>query len=96
MRKVEQDMVTAVLTYRNVNLSNTCVEVKDGTVHVSLHGNTIYQKDINTGSAQFTLAGWDTNTTRSRLRALGVGVYHKDGLPHYKDNPIEDNVWYKV
>ena len=96
MRKIEENMVTAVLTYRNVNLSNTSVEVNGGTVTVSLHGNPIFKKDINTGVAVFTLAGWDTNTTRSRLRALDVGVYRKDGLPHYKDNPIEDNVWYKV
>lgn len=96
MRKVEEDMVTAVITYTSWRLRNTSVEVNGGTVIVSLHGNPIFKKDINTGSAQFTLAGWDTNTTRSRLRALGVGVYRKDGLPHYKDTPIEDNVWYKV
>lgn len=96
MRKIEESMVAAVKANRNYTSANTSVLVQDDSVHVSLYDNTIYKRNINTGAVQFCLATYDTATTRSRLRALGIGVYRKNKVPHYNDTPINDYDWYNA
>lgn len=65
-------------------------------VKVYLHGNQIYEKAGK--YVVFTLAGWNSNTTRSRLRALGVSVRCCDHTPQMKVNgewvDISSNEWY--
>lgn len=98
MRKIEEAMCEAVKNRKNFERSNTRVQVRDGGnwVKVFLHDNLIYTSCQESGKAQFTLAGWDTNTTRSRLRALGVDVCHVNGVPVYKGEVINDEKWYFV
>lgn len=69
MRTVEAKMLEAIRAGKSARLGNTRVEVMDsGAWRVFLHGNLI----ANGGrvSMQFTLAGWGTPTTRSRVNAL--------------------------
>ena len=100
MRKIENGMCAAVEARFNWNCSNTQVQVNmnDNKVEVYLHGNLIYKK--LEGVASFTLAGWNSNTTRSRLRALGVSVRCYDHTPQMKVDgewvDISSDEWYNV
>ena len=96
MRKIEQAMCAAVKARRNWSSGNTQVIVSLDRVHVEvyLHGNIIYTE--SSGVKCFTLAGWNTPTTRSRLRALGVNVSTKNYVPMYKGAVINENKWYNI
>ena len=99
MRRIEMAMRAAVEARFNWNCSNTEVKVEGNNVKVYLHGNLIYKENI-AGVASFTLAGWNSNTTRSRLRALGVSVRCCDYTPQMKVDgewvDISSNEWYNV
>ena len=94
MRKIEQRMCEAVAASRTMRESNTEVEIFGGETTVYLHGNAIYR--VLGGVKYFTLAGWDTSTTRSRLRALGVELTSKSGLRYHNGQRIEIDRWYQV
>ena len=98
MRKIEKAMCAAVKERRNWQSGNTRVEVKDGgnLVKVYLWDNLIYTECLEDGVKRFTLAGWNTNTTRSRLNALGVGVTQRNWLPYYNGHEICSDAWYVV
>ena len=99
MRKIEEAMCAAVKERRNWQSGNTRVEVKDGGnwVKVYLWDNLIYTECREDNDAKrFTLAGWNTNTTRSRLNALGVGVTQLNFFPYYNGHEINSSAWYKI
>ena len=95
MRKIEEAMCEAVKTRTNWESGNTKVSCGN-FVKVYLHDNLIYRESVKEGFKEFTLAGWDTNTTRNRLRALDVDVCHVGGVPVYKGEQISDERWYNV
>jgi len=74
MKKIEDWMVAQVKLVRmgaitGANNGNTAVAlVRPNTAEVRLHGNHI--ATVYGGGMRFTLAGWNTNTTRSRVNAL--------------------------
>lgn len=82
MREIERKMLYAVKECRSFRRANTEVKsfftemTEQGEYtrvsEVYLHGNLIYTFIENKGQVYevFTLAGWNTHTTRSRLRAL--------------------------
>ena len=98
MRRIEKAMCAAVKAHQNCHLDNTEVKVEGDNVKVYLHGNLIYKKQGCVAS--FTLAGWNSNTTRSRLRALCVSVRCCDHTPQMdvdgKWVDISSNEWYNV
>ena len=73
---------------------NTVVTNDETGVKVYLHGNCIYA--VYDGVARFTLAGWNTPTTRSRLNALGVGVYQKNWKAMRNGQEINSREWYTI
>lgn len=80
MRKIEQQMVTAIAKNLNWHSGNTRVSNRN----VYLHDNHIatvtvtnYQPSIEVNLT--TLRNWPTATTKSRLRALGVNLTTKQG-----------------
>lgn len=101
MRKIEKEMLAAVCERRNWHCDNTQVIVSLDKSHIEvyLHGNVIYSCDGE--QEAFTLAGWDTDVTRNRLRALGVNLFRKNGKTYASKckngaNAIEidKNKWY--
>ena len=70
MRKIEQQMNTAIRYRRNWAGSNTMVRVSREVVEVFLHGNHIASVDTATNQLQIFDGGWQTVTTKSRLNAL--------------------------
>lgn len=99
MSKIEKEMLAAVCERRNWSSGNTIVVADKDYVQVILHGSIIYKcKGVEEA---FTLAGWDTNVTRNRLRALGVNIFRKNGKTYASKcksgtNAIEidENKWY--
>lgn len=88
MRKIEKEMVDAVKNGRNFTGNNTTVRHEDGNTYVYLFDNLIYK--IVDGKAQFSMCGWNSTTTHSRLNALGVIVYSKKSQAYHNGKPIED------
>ena len=83
MRKIEQAMNGAIALGINWASGNTTVTYDDttGTSAVYLHGNHI--ADVIEGRVEVdvdTLKDYPTNTTKSRLRALGADVYTRAGV----------------
>ncbi len=89
MRKIEEQMISAIHSQKRWSMANTIVSpIDDTNVAVYLHGHEI--AIVNTYNG-FTMANVDTlrryptNTTKSRLRALGVNVATRKGIT-YLDN----------
>ena len=83
MRKIEQQMNTAIRNRSSFSSSNTTVSINsDNTAEVRLHGNHI--ATITDDSVILFDGGWQSNTTKSRLNAIlhefayGVGVFQKN------------------
>jgi hypothetical protein len=103
MRTIEQQMINAIRDGKSRSLGNTRVEVDAlGNWRVYLHNNLI----ANGGSREFsfTLAGWGTTTTRSRVNALLAAraqgcarVYQSKGAQHFsqwgKSIAIDSDDW---
>lgn len=94
MRQIEKNMVNAVNGRYNFKSGNTQVEIFDEDTLVLLHENHIFC--IVDGIKYFSLAGWNTNTTRSRLNALGVEIHNKKGVPYYKGQPVPTHGWVTI
>ena len=78
MRVIEKKMINAINSQSNFALDNTTVQkIDDVNMAVYLHGNEIATVNSRTGFVmvnKVTLKQWPSNTTKSRLRALGMMV----------------------
>lgn len=84
MRKLELEMKAAVAACRNWKSSNTEVVADSNTAKVYLHGNHIATINGNNVEVNMdTVRRWPTNTTLSRLRALGVSVRRVKGVVQF-------------
>ena len=92
MRKIEQQMISAIMNRKSWQSDNTTVSVRnDSSMSVFLHGNHIADIDCPTGFVlvnQETLRQWQTPTTKSRLRALGVNVATRKGVTYLNNVAI--------
>lgn len=96
MKKIEAQMCAAVKAVALNTISawhsgNTAVSSSDDGVEVRLHGNLIAKFRVLTYTTkivswQWSLAGWNTNTTRSRINAL-VGTFSGAGVTTRKGQP---------
>lgn len=88
MRKVTQTIANAWKNHTKASCGNTITDGKQ----VFLHGNLIAWRDDSPLTWNFTLAGWNTPTTRERLNGLlnAIGAdkcafYQKDFEPYFID-----------
>lgn len=101
MRKIEQQIWNAIKTKKSLNAGNTRVEylpelnepmhARIEYAKVYLHGHHIASYTYSLNRVDYnpmTLAQWPTRTTKSRLRALGVNVYTKNGKTFVGDRLI--------
>lgn len=107
MRKIEKEMLQAVVNKSNFAKDNTQViyypEINEQrhsrmeTSKVFLHGNhiaTVCHSEPHKGKVvvnKDTLTAYPTRTTTSRLRALGVHVNIKQGLPYINGELCQGN-----
>ena len=84
MRKIEEQMNTAIRYRRNWAGSNTMVRVSREVIEVFLHGNHIASVDTATNDLTLFDGGWQSVTTKSRLNALldefvpSMGIFQKN------------------
>lgn len=91
MHKIEQQMITALRARTNLSLGNTVVSWDDdGTATVLLHGNVIAR--YSKGCLAWSLAGWDTSTTRSRIQALVLGLEQDTSVCRVRGRPYARSV----
>ena len=76
MRVIEEKMLEAIKNRKNFKLSNTRVEHGKFGFVVWLYQTPIFMREYE-GQCWVCDGGWNTATTASRLRALGV-LYHKN------------------
>ena len=92
MRKIEQQMKDAIHAHKRWSLDNTLVTpLDDITLAVYLHGHEIALINNRTGLVmvnETTLKRYPTNTTKSRLRALGVDVATRKGVTYLYGSAI--------
>jgi hypothetical protein len=82
-------------THRNFNGSRTW-QILCGYVQLELHGNAIGRYYEN-GTAEVSLAGWNTPTTRKVLgNVMGVHVYNVAGDPYLHRWRIPTSGWVPV
>lgn len=99
MRKIEQDMIEAIRAGRDWQSGNTRVSQggpRDECARVFLHGKLIAEIDHAINGTRWTLAGWNTPTTRSRINALArafdwsSGVFQAKGLPYVNSHAARE------
>lgn len=88
MRQIERELIAAIDAQKTWAKDNTRVDVellpsRSLLLKVSLHGNQIARieatPELGIIGMRFTLAGWNTRTTKSRLNAI---------LKHYAANSV--------
>ena len=104
MRKIEQELLNAIDAGRVWSKDNTRIDVallpsRSHLLTVYLHNNAIAKIETNDRgilNLRFTLAGWNTPTTRSRINAIlkhykmpivCMGVGTKKGVPEFRCSP---------
>ena len=71
MRKIEREMIQAIIDNKDFSKANTRVEYeKDYRFNIYLHGHKIAVYYLNTMQLHLNNCGYETNTTKSRLNAL--------------------------
>lgn len=95
MRKIEQQMITAIKNNKDLKVANTEVITYTNSSDVYLHGNLIAR--IGETWIELFDGGYQTNTTKSRLNAIlsafgmdGERVFAKnfDWFVSYNGSPI--------
>ena len=79
MRKIEAEMCNAILSNKNFKKGNTEVEVNGNQTNVYLHGHriaTFTRNNPGNSTMEFGLCGWDSQTTKSRVKAVLNVIYH--------------------
>lgn len=94
MRKIEEEMLYAVARKEKWTKDNTrvCPSDDGNSVKIYLHDNHIATKVYSEGKFSTnlsTLRRYPTNTTMSRLRALGVDVCRKAGKTYINGEIVE-------
>ena len=96
MRKIEQQMNSAINNRTSWHNSNTRVDRMGNRSEVYLHNNQIATVYDN-GDLQLSSAGWETVTTKSRLNALlenffgyGLRIFQRDWTWYIGDSRQTD------
>lgn len=99
MRKIEIDLHRDFWRACRAKHDNTRVTVDHGTVCLVLFGHIIARRyETNPHALYFTLAGHNSQTTRSRLRnvcELSM-LRNKGSDPHLGDKRLDPKLWYVV
>ena len=96
MRKIEEKAKQAFINGVNFNMSNTSVKVVSNMVEYRLHGNLIALRLKNSLTTECSLCGWNTNTTKSRLRSLGANITQKKGRLFVDGLEIDDTTYFYI
>lgn len=77
------------------NKDNTKVVVGSNQTTMFLHGNAIARK-ASDGTIEVSLAGWNTNTTKERLRGIVYELESRKGKIFLNGKEINSRDWYRI
>ena len=90
MRKVTQQIKQAFERRESKTIGNTTTDGKT----VWLHGNAIVKRDPD-GLVRWSLAGWNTPTTRERVNGIAnAGVHQVNFEPVLNGQEINPSDWF--
>ena len=95
MRVIERNMLSSIAKGKRFKSGNTQVAFIDkDNFEVRLHGNKIAVGNVSEKSVRISHAGWETNTTKSRLNALlATNSINQRNFVWYVDNEREFESW---
>ena len=93
MRDITFEAIQAFNNNKNFKKSNTQVKADTTGTYLYLWGNLIARKVGN--RIQVTLAGYNTVTTRERLRGL-CNCYTKKGIPYINGKQVTSTEWVQL
>ena len=96
MRKIEIKAKDAFFAGLEFKQGNTEVRVSRNEVRYYLHGNLIARRLADSLNTYCTLAGWNTSTTKSRLRSLGANIVQRKGVLSVDCEIINDCQWFSI
>lgn len=96
MREITSEAKFYFDSNKKFKKSNTEVKVTEDLTALYLFNNLIAIKDRETNEIKFTLAGWNSVTTRERLKAIGVQISSKQWTPYYNGKTISTTEWVTV
>lgn len=88
-RKITEQAINNFLHGHAFHLQNTSVILDGDKVKLLLWGNCIAYYDKNEKSVYFSLCGYNTATTRERLRGLGLNVRTRAGVIYWGKHEID-------
>ena len=92
MRKVTEQIKRAFEQGTSLKVGNTETDGKT----VWLHGNAIIKRDPQ-GFVRWSLAGWNTPTTRERVNGIvNAGVHQVDFEPVLNGEVIDSSDWFSM
>ena len=99
MRKIEQEMIKAVLHKKSKSFGNTTVSTTNDKTLILLHGNKIAEINWPEMKIDVRDCGWKTPTTKSRLNALldkftDSRIFQKKGQWFIRKNQGDAQNWY--
>lgn len=98
MRKIEHEMLTAIIEDKSFRKGNTRVirTIEPAGLIIELHGNGIASINNEKKTIKISNGGWSSNTTKSRLNAIGslfgFSIHQKD-FQWYLNNKPWDGDW---
>lgn len=102
MKEIEKQLAEKWKDARPCSIDNSTIAHHGNEITLSLFGNVIARKNLNTGRVSFTLAGWNTTTTRSRLKnVIGAPVSQVKRAPVVRlssgdKREISKRAWYDL
>ena len=96
MKVIERKLKNAWDNNQLIEISNSAIRSEgDDVLGLYLFGNLIATKAVSTGVVSWSMAGWNSLTTRSRLNnVLGVGVYQVKYIPYCGKDAVDPYAWY--
>lgn len=94
MRKIEKLVVDAIRSGRGFSRGNTSLtfDPEGKKWYLALHGNLIATGEKGHYASHVALVGWNSATTRSRLRAVGASIWQIRGVPYLVDGTSKREV----
>lgn len=88
-RKITEQAINNFLHGHAFNLQNTSVQRDETTTRLLLWGNCIAYYFNTEREIYFSLCGYNTATTRERLRGLGLNIRTKKGVIYWGKHEID-------